>query len=90
MNETAQLVIVFGIVAVATTYALWRFVPGLKKQLAPKLATGLNRAGLVSEQKAAELSTRLSAASGCGSCDSCGACGPKDPNARKSPQRRAQ
>lgn len=77
MNETVQLAIVFGIVAVAAIYALWRFVPGLKKQLAPKLATGLNRAGLLSPQKAEQLQSKLSAGGGCGSCDSCGACAPK-------------
>ena len=77
MNATIQLVIVYGIVAVAALYALWRFVPGLKKQLAPKLATGLNRAGLLSPEKAAQLQTKLSAGGGCGSCDTCGACAPK-------------
>jgi hypothetical protein len=77
LNETVQLAIVFGIVAVAAMYALWRFVPGLKKQLAPKLAAGLNRAGLLSPQKAEQLQTKLSAGSGCGSCDTCGACAPK-------------
>lgn len=89
MSETVQLVIVIGIVAIATAYALWRFVPGLKKQLAPKLATGLNSAGLLSAQQAAQLATKLGAASGCGSCDSCGACAPKNPNA-PTPPRRAQ
>lgn len=79
MSETVQLFIAYGIVAVAALYALWRFVPGLKKRLAPKLAGGLNRAGVISEETAAQLSTKLGAASGCGSCDTCGACGPKKP-----------
>lgn len=79
MSATIQLVIVYGIVAVAALYALWRFVPGLKKQLAPKLAVGLNRAGLLSPEKAEQLQSKLSAGGGCGSCDTCGACAPKKP-----------
>lgn len=85
MNAAVQLVIVYCIVAIATLYALWRFVPGLKKQLAPKLATGLNRAGLLSPEKAEQLQTKLSAGSGCGSCDTCGACAPKKPSETPSP-----
>jgi hypothetical protein len=79
MNATTQLFIVYGIVAIATLYALWRFVPGLKKQLVPKLATGLHRTGLLSPEKAEQLQTKLSAGGGCGSCDTCGACAPKKP-----------
>jgi hypothetical protein len=82
MSQTAQLVIVYGIVTIAALYALWRFVPGLKKTLAPKLATGLNRVGVISDAEAARLSTTLAKASGCGSCDACGSCGPKDPRAK--------
>jgi hypothetical protein len=78
MSNFAQLAIVYGVVAIAAIYALWRFVPGLKKALAPKLATGLNRSGLISDDKAVQLATSLSKSAGCGSCDSCGACGPKD------------
>ena len=82
MHESAQLIIVYGIVAIAALYALWRFVPGLKKRLAPKLAGGLNRAGVISDEKAAQLATKLGSGGGCGSCDSCGACGPKDSRAK--------
>ncbi len=77
MNGTTELVIVYSIVAAAALYALWRFVPGLKKQLAPRIAHILRALHLISPQRELTLAAKLGAASGCGSCDTCGACAPK-------------
>jgi len=77
MNGTAELFIVYTIVAAAALYALWRFVPGLKKQLGPRIARTLRALHLISPQRETLLAAKLGAASGCGSCDACGACGPK-------------
>jgi hypothetical protein len=82
MNSALELAIVYTLVGGAALYALWRFVPGLKKLLAPKLASCLRRAGVISEERAAQLTLKLGKAGGCGSCDSCGACAPKDPRAK--------
>ncbi len=77
MNGTTELVIVYAIVAAAALYALWRFVPGLKKQLGPRIAQALRALHLISPQREIVLAAKLGAASGCGSCDTCGVCGPK-------------
>lgn len=69
-----QTLIVAIIVGLATTYALWRFLPATPKRALIRLFSRTGRTLGMSEARAQQLQRKLETSGGCGSCDSCKAC----------------
>jgi hypothetical protein len=81
-----QEIAVFVMVALATLYALWKFMPrGLRARLAGATAGWARRRGRLTDDGAAALARRLTAG-GCGNCKSCRACAPGLPEVPDAPE----
>ncbi|HEY0201244.1 MAG TPA: hypothetical protein VGC24_06085 [Burkholderiaceae bacterium] len=69
-----QQALVFIIVAIAITYAAWRWMPqGWRHALALRLVGGSRHVGMAPES-AERMLEKLSAPTGCGACARCGGC----------------
>ena len=74
MNALVQSSIVFLIVAIASGYAVLKFMPArARRALAARAARIAAQAGL-SDATARRVEAKLSTGGACGSCDSCKAC----------------
>ncbi len=83
-----QEIVVGLIVALAASYAVWRWMPaGWRRAAAARLAAGTQRAGLVDARRAEKLAASLGKSGGCGSCDSRGSCAAKGEPAPQAPRK---
>gem|GEM_PF-2499875 len=74
MNASIQNGMAFAIVAIATIYAVIRFMPkAWRVRLATRASSFALRLGL-SSTAARRVEAKLSSGGACGSCDSCNAC----------------
>ncbi len=82
MSATIQNGMAFAIVAIATIYAVVRFMPkSWRVRLATRASWVVLRLGL-SSVAARRVEAKLSSGGACGSCDSCRACAtaPREPS----------